>query len=143
MTESGRYGKRGRELKPNITDLNLWWMEYSKHKLGKFWQAEGTQRANVMGHQENLYLTRIYEIQVYRKAEEEVAKKLRFSQHRARELYAVRARGQQAGGGNEIIFREEQTSIFQVARALRGRTRWMITYLHMSDGTTLTTHLVI
>ena len=84
MTDSGRCGKRGRELKPNITDLNLWWMEYSKQKLRKFWQAEGRHRVNDMGHQENFYFTRIYGILVYRNAAQETAKKLRFSQHRLR-----------------------------------------------------------
>jgi hypothetical protein len=58
-------------------------------------------------------------------------------------LYAVCAKELQAGGGNEIIFKEERTPIFQVARTMRRRTKQMITCLHTSDGTTLTTHLEI
>ena len=54
-------------------------MEYSKHKLRKFWRAEGRYRANDMGLQENFYFTCIYEILVYRKAAQETAKQLRFS----------------------------------------------------------------
>ena len=89
---------------------------------------------------EHFYMKCICEILEHREATQEPATKLRYCQRRIRELHAERAKGLQAGGGNEIIFGDESTSIFQLVHSMRRRTRRMITNLHKSEGTTLTTH---
>jgi hypothetical protein len=57
-------------------NLNLWWMEYAKHKLRKFWQAEGRQRADDMRLQEHFYVTCIFEILEHREATQETGTKI-------------------------------------------------------------------
>jgi hypothetical protein len=88
---------------------------------------------------EHFYLTCIHEILGHRVAVQGTATKRRYYQRRIRELPAVRRRGQQAGGENET-FGEECTSIFQLVRAMRRRTKCMITSLHKYEGTTLKTY---
>jgi len=51
-------------------------MEYAKHKLRKFWQAEGRQRADDMKLQEHFYVICIYEILEHREATQETATKI-------------------------------------------------------------------
>jgi hypothetical protein len=120
-------------------NLNLWWMEYDKPKLRKFWQAEGRQRADDMRPQEHFYLTCTY---IW---DPGASWTCTGDGHEASilltwDLHAVRARGLQAGGGNEIIFGDESTSIFQLAIVKRRRTKCVITSLRKSEGTILTTH---
>jgi hypothetical protein len=51
-------------------------MEYAKHKLRKFWQAERRQRADEMRLQEHFYITCIYEIPENREATQESATRI-------------------------------------------------------------------
>jgi len=81
-------------------NLNLWWIEYAKPKLRKFWQAEGRQRADDMRPQEHFYITCIYEIPEHREATQETTTKIWYYQLGKRDLHAVRERGLQAHGGN-------------------------------------------
>lgn len=120
-------------------NLNLWWIEYAKHKLRKFWQAEGRQRADDMRLQEHFYITCIYEIPEHREATRETVTKIWYYQLGKWDLHAVRVRGLQAGGGNEI-FGDESTSIFQLVHSIRKRTKRKITSLRKSERTTLTKH---
>jgi hypothetical protein len=90
--------------------------------------------------QEHFYVTCIFEILEHREATQETGTKIWYYQLGKQDLHAERARRLQAGGGNEIIFGDESTSIFQLVHAIRKRTKRMIISLRKSDGTNLTTH---
>jgi len=79
--------------------------------------------------QEHFYLISVYDILEHLEATQETATKLRYYQRRIRDLPAVRARGLQAGIGNET-FGDECTSVFQLVHAMKSRTKRMMTNLH-------------